>query len=207
MRLNFPLLGFALVLLAAGCGSRTKIIDANVDLHLSGNWNDSDSRAVAENLAHSVATAPWVAAFTQEHGQSPVLRIGRIRVRTRALDDVVDPAIFAADIERALIASGLVRVVANRSEAAMQAEERSDAVAHAAQAPAVHATLAPDVILSGTLLTQDDRVLDRGIGGGTYKQVKFYQLDLAIADITTTEILWRGSVERKKLITQSTLGW
>jgi len=197
----------AVVLLAVGCGSRTDIVDSSVDLHLSGNWNDSDSRVVAENLAKTVATAPWVVAFTEEHGRPPVLRIGRIRVRTRALDDVVDPAIFAADIERALIASGLVRVVANRGEAAIQRSERSDAVAHAAQAPAQHATLAPDVVLSGTLLTQDDQVLDRGVGGGTYKQVKFYQLDLAVADITTTEILWRGAVERKKLISQSTLGW
>jgi len=194
------------LLVLAGCGNRVEVVDSQIDLHLSGNWNDSDSRAVAEGLAEALTAAPWIAAFTDTHARAPVLRVGRIRVRTRALDDIVDPAIFTADIERALIASGRVRVVTSASETAIQREERADLVGHAATAPPLLGGLAADVVLTGTLLTQDDRVLDRGLAG-TYRQVKFYQLDLAVSDLTTTELLWRGSVERKKTIEQSTLGW
>lgn len=189
-----------------GCGNRVDVVDSQSDLHLSGNWNDSDSRAVAEGLAEALATAPWIAAFTEARGRAPVLRVGRIHVRTRALDDIVDPAVFTADLERALIASGRVRVVTSASETAIQRDERADLADQAASAPALHAGLAADVVLTGTLLTQDDRVLDRGLSG-TYRQVKFYQLDLAVSDLTTTELLWRGAIERKKTIEQSTVGW
>lgn len=196
----------AFLVLLLGCGNRVDVVDAQSDLHLSGNWNDSDSRVVAENLAEALTTAPWIDAFTDEHGRAPVLRVGRVYVRTRTLDDVVDPAIFTADIERALIASGRVRVVTNAQESALQREERADVQANAATPVPMQGALAADVVLTGTLLTQDDRVLDRGVTG-TYRQVKFYQLDLAVSDLTTTELLWRGSVERKKTIEQSTLGW
>lgn len=203
---SFTAAGAALLVCLLGCGNRVDVVDSQSDLHLSGNWNDSDSRAVAEGLAEALATAPWIAAFTDAHGRAPVLRVGRIRVRTRALDDIVDPAIFTADIERALIASGRVRVVTSARETAIQRDERADLVDHAATAPPLQAGLAADVVLTGTLLTQDDRILDRGVAG-TYRQVKFYQLDLAVSDLTTTELLWRGAVERKKTIEQSTLGW
>ena len=37
--------------------------------------------------------------------------------------------------------------------------------------------------------------------------VKFYQVAFTLTDLTTNEIVWSGSHERKKLIVQSTLGW
>ncbi len=199
--------GLALFLaLLLGCGNRVDVVDSQIDLHLSGNWNDSDSRAVAEGLAEALATAAWIDTFADAHGRAPVLRVGRVRVRTRALDDIIDPAIFTTDIERALIASGRVRVVTNAQESALQRSERADVQAHTATPLPMQGALAADVVLTGTLLTQDDSVLDRGVTG-TYRQVKFYQLDLAVSDLTTTELLWRGAVERKKTIEQSTLGW
>lgn len=195
------------VFLGAGCGSRSvDVVDSQTDLHLSGNWSDADSRAVAEQVGQRLAEAPWIADFVAEHGRPPVLRVGRVVVRTRALDDVVDPTIVTNDLTRALIASGKVRVVADRAESAIQGEERQDLVDHAAAPVARRAGLAADVVLGGTLLTQDDRVLDRGLTG-TYRQVKFYQFDLAVTALGSNEVLWRDSVERKKTIEQSTAGW
>lgn len=202
--------GVIMVLVAAlvsGCGSRSvDVVDSHTDLHLSGNWSDADSRAVAEQVGQRLAEAPWIADFVAEHGRAPVLRVGRVVVRTRALDDLVDPTIVTNDLTRALIASGKVRVVADRAETAVQGRERQDLADHAAQPVAQRAGLAADVILGGTLLTQDDRVLDRGLTG-TYRQVKFYQFDLVVTALGSNEVLWRDSVERKKTIEQSTTGW
>jgi penicillin-binding protein activator len=186
-----PLHLMMLVILALaliGCGDRAEVVDSQTDLHLSGNWNDSDSRVVSESLAKAVAQAPWVAEFRERMGRPPVLRVGRIFVRTRALDDLVEPAVFTNDIQRALIASGQVRVVADRREAEIQRDERTDVAVGAAQPVITDGGLAANVVLTGTLLTQDDRVLDKGVSG-TYRQVKFYQLDLAVSDLATTEIL------------------
>ena len=195
-----------LALVLAGCGSRADVVDPQSDLHLSGNWNDADARTVAEAVAKQVIEGAWVDRYTQDKGRQPVVRFGHVRVRTRTIDDEVEPQIILEDVAKVLIASDRVRVVANRREAGMTRLERADVAANAAQAPVAGHELAADLILSGSIITQDDSVVDPGLTG-SYKAVKFYQADFQLVDLTTNEVVWRGSAERKKTITQSTVGW
>jgi hypothetical protein len=206
-RLRGALLAALALGACAGCGSRsTAVVDPQSDLNLSGNWNDVDARTVAEDVARQLAEGAWVGAFTAARGRPPVVRIGHVRARTRAIDDEIEPGIILDDLARTLIATGRVRVAAGRGEAGVTRAERGDVAAGAAQAPVAGRELAPDFILSGSILTQDDSVLDPGVTG-SYKAVKFYQADFQLVDLTTNEVVWRGSAERKKSITQSTTGW
>jgi len=199
---------FVLVAVLAGCGSRAEVevIEPQSDLHLSGNWNDADARIVAETVAKQVIEGAWVGRYTQDKGRQPVVRCGHVRVRTRTIDDEIEPGIIIDDLAKALIASGRVRVAASRSEATVTRSERADVTANAAQAPPAGQELAADLILSGSIVTQDDSVVDPGLTG-SYKAVKFYQADFQLVDLATNEVVWRGSAERKKAITQSTVGW
>lgn len=190
-----------------GCGSRkTEVVDAQTDLHLSGNWNDADARLVASDVAHQLISGAWLERYRVDLGRMPVVRLGQVRTRTRAFDDEIEPDIILDDLAKALIASGRVRVAANRGEAGLTRAERIDVAGAAAQAPLTGQELATDLILSGSIVTQDDSVLDPGLTG-TYKAVKFYQADFRLVDLTTNEVVWRGSAERKKTIRQSTVGW
>ena len=195
-----------LVLVLPGCGSRAAVIDPQSDLHLSGNWNDADARVVAEAVAHQMMEGAWVGRYTEDKGRLPVVRFGHVRVRTRTIDDEVEPQIILDDLAKVLIASSRVRVAANRREAGVTRSERTDVAANAVQAPVAGHELAADLILSGSIITQDDSVVDPGLTG-SYKAVKFYQADFQLVDLTTNEVVWRGSAERKKTITQSTVGW
>lgn len=195
--------------LLAGCGRETAVVDPQTDLHLSGNWNDADARAVAEAIIPQCLEAGWIDAFHQERGRAPVVRVGHVRSRTRQIDDVVDAGIIADDLVRRLIASGRVRAVASRGEAAGEGgtrDTRDEMAVHAAAAPAQRQELAADYLLVGSILSQDDQVLDRGLTG-TYREVRFYQATFELIDLTTNEKVWMGSAERKKVVEQSTVGW
>ena len=73
----------ALVLLSlAGCGQETKItrVDSGVVTDLSGRWNDTDSRIVAESMVKEALEYPWLNNFaSSKHRQ----QIGRASCRER----------------------------------------------------------------------------------------------------------------------------
>ena len=68
------------VLLAgvAGCGAETKVtrVDAGVVTDLSGRWNDTDSRMVAESMVKEALEYPWLNNFSQSKRRQPVVVVG-----------------------------------------------------------------------------------------------------------------------------------
>lgn len=201
-----PLILAALALCA--CGSRVEVVDPARSENLSGNWNDADSAAVAAAIVPQILDAPWLEEFQKEHNRQPVVRIGHVRVRVEDLDDEIDPAIFTDDIEGALIDSGKVRAVASRGEAEQDEGSRATRAEFANNATKLEerGELAADFLLAGTILMQNDAILDKGVISGTFKRVKFYQTTLTLTDLGRNEVVWSGSTERKKVIEQSTLG-
>ena len=60
----------ALLLLCAsvaliGCSSRKQVsrVDVNTTIDLSGNWNDTDSRLVANEMITDALSRPWLTNF------------------------------------------------------------------------------------------------------------------------------------------------
>ncbi len=196
----------ALIAALAACGGkRASVVSSETDLHLSGNWNDADSRAVADELIPQCLSGGWIDAFATRVGRTPIVRISHVAVRVQDLDEVVESGIITDDLLRALQEGGAARVVAAREEAVGVRDTRVEMAEHAAQAPAQGQELAPDYLLTGVLLSQNDQVRDEGVAVDTFRRVKFYQLTLSLVDVTTNEIAWSGSAERKKVIEQSSL--
>ena len=71
--------GCALFMLG-GCGSETKVtrIDAGVVTDLSGRWNDTDSRIVAETMVKESLSYPWLNSFSQSKKRQPVVVVGTV---------------------------------------------------------------------------------------------------------------------------------
>lgn len=72
VRAAMPLLALLVVALALpGCATRVERIDVDETRDLSGNWNDTDSRLVSEEMIGDVLSRPWIGDFRQSEGRSP----------------------------------------------------------------------------------------------------------------------------------------
>src|SRR5262245_58039758 len=70
----------ALVLSLAACASAPKVTRTEVDetIDLSGNWNDTDSRLVSEEMVRDALGRPWVDEFMSAKHTKPRLIVGEV---------------------------------------------------------------------------------------------------------------------------------
>ncbi len=179
--------------LTTGCGDQ-KITrtDENAVIDLSGNWNATDSRLVAEALIAQALQSPWADDFKKANNRTPVVKIGRIKPVTNG--DVINTDIFANDLVRAIVNSGKARAVASTSESDQAREERKEQDVHASETtrkPGFQET-GTDYLIIGTINVQDDQA------GG--KRQKFYSTDLKLTDVKTQEQVWFGNKKISKLV-------
>ncbi len=182
---------------AAACGKKVRRIDPEKPIDLSGFWNDTDSRLVAESMIRDALNHPWIRQHVGERGTKPVVIVGSVRNRST---EHIATGTFIRDLERAFVNSGEVRVVANpleREELRGEREEQQD-WARPETRKRLRAETGADYMLTGVI----DVIVDREGG----HEVKFYQVDLYLTDIETNERVWVGQTKIKKEITHSGLG-
>ena len=183
----------ASLLLFAGCATQVKRVEADRMVDLSGRWNDTDSRMVAEEMIQDSLSRPWMVEFQRATGKRPVVVVGLVQNKTHELI-AVDT--FIKDIEREFINSGKVRVIQAgqlrdelRSERAGQQENASpETVKRWGQ------ELGADFILQGVV----NSIVDQSRN----QKLVFFQVDLGLANVESTEQVWLGSKEIKKLISR-----
>jgi len=182
-----------LALLVAACGPSVKVqrVPTDTVADLSGKWNSTDSRLVAEEMIRDVVSRPWLSTFQQQHGRSPVVIIGTMR---NLSSEHIEMGTFVSDISRELINSGAVRFVASKDMRDEVRDERTDQQYFASEETAKRMAqeLGADYMLKGTLKTIMDSV-DR-------TSAKYYQVDLELIDVETTETVWIGNKEIMKLV-------
>src|SRR5262245_47467898 len=94
---------------ACRTGTMVARIDPNQTVDISGNWNSTDAKLVADSMIKSALSRPWIGEFQQSHqGKRPVVTIGYVTNRT---GEHIDTKMFESSIANAFINSGAVRVV------------------------------------------------------------------------------------------------
>lgn len=189
----FCLIGFFLVSCASLQVSRTST-DTVTDL--SGRWNDTDSRLVAEAMIDDSLSQPWLLQFYTEADRPPVLIIGSIRNRS---SEHIDTRVFSKDIERELINSGQVEFVASAEEREELREERESQQSEASfdTLKRLGQETGADFMMIGSLSSVTDQV------DGT--KAVFYQVDMELIHLETNKKVWIGSKEIKKTIEQNAI--
>jgi len=183
----FVLVAFAL----AGCGRTVERIDTNKVVDLSGYWNDTDSRLVAEEMVKDCLNRPWLAGFTAVNKRQPVVIVGDVLNRS---SEHIDSLLFTKDLERELTNSGLVRFVASSEERMEVRAERVDQKENAESStikPKGHET-GSDYMLKGTVNSVKDQI--KG------KYVVLYQVNLELIDMANNQKVWIGQKEIKKFV-------
>jgi len=178
-------------LLVAGCGTKVTRIDVDETVDLSGAWNDTDSRLVAEEMIADALSHPWTLNFAGQSGRAPVVIVGTVRNFSH---EHINMNTFVADMERALVNSGRVEFVASSDERGEIREERTDQDLNASEETRNEAgqEAGADFMLKGQINTIVD------VEGN--KQVRFYQVDLTMISLADNRKVWLGQKKIKKLV-------
>ena len=188
------------IIVVSGCTTAKQVtrIDPDTTIDLSGRWNDTDSRFVAEEMIGDCLTHPWINNHGIDTGSKPVVIVGGIRNKSM---EHIPVGTFIADIERAFINTGKVRPVSSASERGALREERTDQseFAEMETIKKMGKELGADYMMTGEINTIEDRE------GG--EQVVYYQTDLTLTNIETNEKIWIGQKKIKKFIERNKLKW
>jgi hypothetical protein len=192
--LTLVVIGNALV----GCQPSVTRVDSAAVTDLSGNWNDTDSRLVAQEMVQDVLSRNWLPSFSNKQGKAPTVIVGSVRNLSH---EHINTRTFIADIERELINSGEVDFVASSKERQEIRSERMDQDLNATEATrkAMGQETGADFMLQGSINT----IID-AIDG---EQARFYQVDLNLIDLSSNRKVWVGQKKIKKTIEKGGLRW
>lgn len=190
----------ALIILLAGCGSSRQVyrIEPETVTDVSGKWNDTDARLVAEEMVTDCLSRIWLTNWVTAKGGKPIVTVGLIRNKS---SEHIDTETFTTDFERELINSGQVRFVGTREQREEVRDERFDQrdFASPETMKKIRNETGADLIMLGAIKS----IVDQAEG----LQVVYYQTDLELIDIETNEKLWIGSKKIKKEISKSKSKW
>lgn len=168
---------------------------------LSGYWNDIDANLVSTEMIKDCLSRPWAANFKNENdGERPVVKLMGVQKRTD--DRNVNTQYFSKRLERELLNSGTVRVVAgwgqdnvNMVERARQAKMASDETAKS------HGNeVGADFTLQTIVNSQNETD-----GGG--RSVRAYLVNMELISVETNEKVWIGEKSIRKVVNQRGTSW
>ncbi len=184
------------VILLSACSTSVKRVDSDETIDLSGAWNDTDSRLVADEMIDDAVSRPWIIDYYAKSGSVPTVIVGDIRNLSH---EHINVKTFIADMERSLINSGKVDFVASSDERGQIREERIDQDINASEDTRKKAgqEAGADFMLIGqinTIIDADDN-----------EQVRYYQVDLTMISMTDNRKVWLGQKKIKKFVKNSKL--
>ena len=184
----------ALALLSlAGCAQETRItrVDSGVVTDLSGRWNDTDSRMVAESMVKEALEYPWLNNFASSKRRQPIVVVGTIQ---NSSHEHINVNTFVTDLERELTNSQKVTFVAGKGDREELRTERKEQAMYALEntQKAPGKEIGADYMMKGTIAT----ILDEAEG----TKAVFYQVDLQMVDLESNAKVWYGQKKIKKVV-------
>lgn len=186
---------FATLFLAAGCVPSEKVsrIDPGTQTDLSGGWNDTDARLVAEEMISDVVSKPWLDQFNRKHGKPPVVIVGRVRNETM---EHIDTDVFTKEMERMFVNTGKVTMVAEPQEREQIRDERADQQQYASfeTTKKMAMELGADFMMIGNISSIVEEAVSRR------EAAVFYTVNLELVNVETNQKVWIGNKKIKKFI-------
>lgn len=176
----------------AGCATGpVERVDPAEQIDLTGRWNDTDSRLVADAMVSKALSDSWVQDFSRREGHKPVVIVGRVYNRSR---EYINVDTFIKDIERELMDSGRVEFVASSRERKDIRSERKDQDLHASEETRNEPgrETAADFMLKGDINTLFTTRKQR--------EVRYYQIDLSLISIADNRKVWTAQKKIKKFV-------
>lgn len=185
----------AFVVLVSCSSTKVDRVSPDTITDLSGYWNDTDVRIVAESLIADCVNAPAITNYIRNNNSLPVVIVGNFRNDS---DEHIDTSILSKKFEVALINSGKVDFVASSSERGEIRQEREEQQAWASEETAKRLAneTGADFMLIGSVKTMVDQMDNTS--------TRTYWVYAELIDIESNRKLWLGeNSEIKKVITKS----
>jgi PBP1b-binding outer membrane lipoprotein LpoB len=189
----------ASMLAMAGCGGTihrdVQRVDPRTVVDVDYRFNDTDAREVWEKMVADTTFRGWIDRWIASHnGQRPTIIVGPIRNNTQ---DYINPLTFTRNFEREMLNSGRVRVVAAKSDRPDLRDERLQGQEWNTPETRkqMKAELGADLMLMGEINELPARSPDGR------RVVAYYQVNLDLTDLESSEKVWIGSVDIKKVST------
>lgn len=183
----------SIALALLGCGHEVKVtrVDTGVVTDLSGRWNDTDSRMVAEAMVKEALQYPWLGNFEKANQRQPVVVVGTV---LNTSHEHISVQTFITDLERELTNSQKVTFVAGKGERDEVRSERKEQAIYASEETqkAPGKEIGADFMLKGAIAT----ILDEAEG----TKAVFYQVDLQMIDLENNAKVWYGQKKIKKVV-------
>jgi uncharacterized protein (TIGR02722 family) len=188
-----PVVALMLITTSISCSHKVTRIDPGEQVDLSGRWNNTDSRMVAEEMIDNILKEKWVNDHQQSNnGQRPVVIVGFV---TNKSHEHIEAETFVKDVEQSFIKSGKVRLVQGGKKREELRAEKADQQTNASQSSMKKFGLeqGADYILQGSI----NSIVD----SQKRKKVVYYQVNLELTNIQSNEVVWIGDKKIAKYVT------
>ncbi|MEX0823301.1 MAG: penicillin-binding protein activator LpoB [Balneolaceae bacterium] len=179
----------------AGCRPSQNItrIDDGTQTDLSGKWNDTDAKLVAEEMIPNALNNAWLENFNRAHDKPPVVIVGRVRNESM---EHIDTEVFTKEMERIFVNSGEISVVASQDERVDIRDERLDQQEWSS--PETTKRLAQELGADYMMIGNINSIVDEAVDQRTL--TVFYTVNLELINVETNQKVWIGNKRIKKLI-------
>jgi len=187
MKIALPVLVFLLL----SCSRSVTRVNPDAQIDLSGRWNDSDSRRVADKMVSELLASEKFKAYAKDNGRKPAIVVGLIRNKT---SEHIDADTYIKKLEMAIYNSNIADVVESnefRDKLRLERTEQQD-FADPATVAKWGKEIGANLMLFGEMTSQTD-VYNK-------KRVVDYITTLYLTDIETNKRIWYGQDEIKKFV-------
>jgi penicillin-binding protein activator len=193
--------GLIALSMVAACGPKRSVTrnKPGEAAELSGNWSAVDAKETSEALIKDCFGQGWLEEATKNLGRKPQIRVAGIVNKT---DEHIDAQIFMKNLEKAMVNSGKVSVLAQEgNELESTRAERKKATSGESEADNVSVGNAK--LGDFAIAVRMSSILDQVEGVKT----KFYKINAELLNTTTDEKVWVGDHEIQKTVEQAKAGW
>jgi uncharacterized protein (TIGR02722 family) len=186
----YYLLFFVMCLTSCQTRSVTRI-NPDTQIDLSGRWNDSDSRQVADQMIYELFNSDNFKNYAQQKAAKPVIVVGIIKNKTA---EHIDANNYIKKFELVIYNSGVADLVESDEFRDKLRQERAGQqdFADPATVKQFGKELGADLMLFGEMNSETD-VYNK-------KRVVNYITTLFLTDIETGKRVWYGQHEIKKYV-------
>lgn len=185
----FPI---ALIWALAACQTRQVTrIDPATQIDLSGRWNDSDSRKVADQMIYDLFESERFKGYSETKNGKPVILVGTIRNKT---SEHIDADNFVKKFEMVIHNSNVADLVESsefRDQLRVERLEQQE-FADPATVKKMGREAGADLMLFGEITSETDSHDNR--------RVVNYITTLFLTDVETNKRIWYGQNEIKKYV-------
>jgi penicillin-binding protein activator len=188
--LRKPIFCLSLAFFSA-CAPQVSRIDPSASVDLSGRWNDSDSRAVADQMINQITSSQRFKEYADAKGARPTIIVGLVRNKT---SEHIDANTYIKKLEAAIFNSGLANIVESdefRDKLRVERVQQQDFADPSTVAEWGKETGA-DLMLFGEMSSETDVYHNQ--------RVVNYITTLFLTDMESNQRVWYGQQEIKKYI-------